>query len=481
MAQLGEHAVVLGGSMAGLLAARVLADFYRTVTVVDRDVLPDEPSNRRGVPQGKMIHAVQARGSQIMDELFPGFLDELDSGGVPTWDGRDFSKFRVSVGGHRLGPAEIPNPLPMAVNFPSRPYLEWSVRRRVRAIPNVTILEDHDVSGLTATADRSRVTGARVVNRASAIEMALPGDLIIDATGRGSRMPTFLDELGYGRPAEDELMVHLAYACQLVRIAPGTVDEFMIAKTPEPGRPTMFGFIGYENNTYMFAVGTMAGLQPPNQRADMLDFAADLAPAHVLTALHAAEPLDEVSHYRVPSNRWRRYDKMRRTPKGLLVVGDAVCSFNPIYGQGMTVAAIEATVLRDCLRRGERDLPRRFFRASAKYVRVAWQTAVGSDLALPEVTGSRSLSTRLSNAYLERVLTAAASDAAVAGQFFRVIGMIDPPSRLMRPAFILRVARINRRGRTTAHPPEELANSVAAGPMSAGTGQPPPTPATSLK
>jgi 2-polyprenyl-6-methoxyphenol hydroxylase-like FAD-dependent oxidoreductase len=410
-----------------------------------------------------MIHAIQGRGSQIMDELFPGFLDELHSAGVPTWDGRDFSKFRVSIGGHRVGPAKTPNPLPMSVNFPSRSYLEWNVRRRVRAIPNVTILEGHDVAGLTATADRSRVTGARVVDRSHGTETAMLGDLVVDATGRGSRAPAFLDELGYGRPVEDELMVHLAYACQLVRVAPGAVDEYMIGNFPEPGRPTMFGFIGYENDTYMFGVGTMGGLQPPSQRAEMLEFADDLAPAHVLAALRTAEPLEDVGHYRVPSNRWRRYDKMRRIPKGLLVVGDAVCSFNPIYGQGMTVAALEATVLRDCLRRGERDLPRRFFRASAKYVRIAWQTAVGSDLALPEITGSRPLLMRLSNAYLEKVLTAAENDAAVAGQFLRVIAMIDPPSRLMRPAFLLRVAYTNRRRPTAAHQPQKLANSIVAG------------------
>src|SRR6476659_5376635 len=148
----------------------------------------------------------------------------------------------------------------------------------------------------------------------------------------------------------------------------------------------------------------MAGLQPPSTRAEMLEFAADLASPQVLKALREAEPLEDVGHYRVPSNRWRRYNKMRRTPDGLLVIGDAICSFNPIYGQGMTVSAIEASVLRDCLRGGERNLPRRFFRASSKHVRVAWQTAVGSDLSLPEVAGRRPFSMRITNAYLRRVL-----------------------------------------------------------------------------
>lgn len=451
METLRDHAVVLGASMGGLLAARVLADFYDRVTVVERDTLPMDPVNRRGVPQGRLIHAIQSRGTQILDELFPGFRDELAAGGAASWEDGDLSRIRISVGGHQMTRSgRAPNP--PSLSFPSRPFLEWNVRRRVWALPNVTILEGHDVAGLTATPDRDRVTGARVVRRDDDRETTLTADLVVDATGRGSRTPTFLEELGYGRPPEDELVVHLAYACQLLRIAPGAVEEQMIALFPEPGRPKMFALFGYENDMWMVAVGTMAGLEPPSHRADMLSFAADFAPADALDAVRAAEPLGEVAHYRVPSNRWRRYDKMSRTPDGLLVIGDAVCSFNPIYGQGMTVAAIEATVLRDCLRRGNKDLPRRFFRATARHVRVAWQTAVGSDLALPEVAGPRPLTMRITNAYLERVMTATENDPVVAGQFMRVIGMIDPPSRLLRPSILRRVAHTLRRRRTDARP-----------------------------
>jgi len=324
----------------------------------------------------------------------------------------------------------------------------------------VTILENHDLAGLTATPDRDRVAGARVICRDDDRETTLTADLVVDATGRGSRTPKFLEELGYSRPPENELLVHLAYACQLLRIAPGAVDEHMIVIFPEPGRPKMFGLIGYENDIWMSAVGTMAGVDPPRHCAEMLSLAADFAPSHALAAIRAAEPLSEVAHYRVPSNRWRRYDKMTRTPDGLLVVGDAVCSFNPIYGQGMTVAAIEATVLRDCLRRGRKDLPRRFFRATARHVRVAWQTAVGSDLALPEVVGPRPLTMRITNAHLGRVMTAAETDPVVAGQFMRVIGMIDPASRLLRPSMLVRVAHTNRRRRIELRPVEALVGSL---------------------
>ncbi|MFZ0907718.1 MAG: FAD-dependent monooxygenase [Mycobacterium sp.] len=443
--ELGKHAVVLGASMGGLLAARVLADFYKSVIVVERDILPAAPVNRRGVPQGRQIHAIQARGTEILEELFPNFLDELHAAGVVSWDDGDFSKMSISVGGHQVvRSGSAPSALSMSISFVSRPLLEWNVRRRVQALSNVTFLEDHDVIGLTATPAGDHVTGARIVDRSTTRGTTLTADLVVDATGRGSRTPNFLEELGYGRPPQEELMVHLAYACQLLRIAPGAIDEHMIAHFPAPGRAKMFGLIEYENGTSMFAVGALAGLEPPGLPAEMLDFAADLAPTHVLQAVKAAQPLGDVAHHRVPSNRWRRYDKMRRTPDGLLVFGDAICSFNPIYGQGMTVAAIEATVLRDCLRRGERDLPRRFFRASAKKVRIAWQTAVGSDLALPEVAGPRPLSMRITNAYLDRVMTAAETDATVAGHFMRVIGMIDPPVRLLRPNVLLRIARANR-------------------------------------
>ncbi len=447
MEQHGGHAVVLGASVAGLLAARVLADFYGRVTVVERDVLPLDAVNRRGVPQGRLIHALAARGTQVLDELLPGFADELTANGAGVWDDGDFSKVWISVGGHttpRTGRA----PNPAVVHFPSRPLLEWNVRRRVKAFPNITFLERHDVVGLSTTPAQNRVIGARVVDRVLNRDKVLPADLVVDATGRGSRTPVFLEELGYGRPREDELTVQLAYACQLLRLEPGAIREHMIALFPEPGRPKMFGLIRNENDSWMFGVGAMAGLQPPGATAEMIQYAEDFVPARVLEALRAAEPLGAVVHHRVPSNRWRRYDKMRRTPDGLLVVGDAVCSFNPIYGQGMTVAAIEATVLRDCLLRGERALPRRFFRSSAKTVRVAWQTAVGSDLALPEVEGRRPMSMRISNAFLERVLTAVEVDPVVAGQFLRVTAMVDPPARLFRPSILRRVARARGHGPT---------------------------------
>ncbi|HYP94037.1 MAG TPA: 2-polyprenyl-6-methoxyphenol hydroxylase-like oxidoreductase [Mycobacterium sp.] len=454
MTTLGEHAVVLGASMGGLLAARVLADFYETVTVVERDVLPETSANRRGVPQGRHVHLLLGRGSQVLDELFPGFLDELVAAGAPSFDG-DMSKLYLSNGGHLFPRSGRAKDVPFFL--PSRPLLESHVRRRMRAVANVTVLDGHDVVELTSTPPRDRVTGALVRARPDGSERVLRADLVVDAMGRGARTPAFLEGLGYGRPAEDQLGMRLAYSSQLLRIPPGMLNELMVIIGPVPGRPTGMALFGNENNTWMFSVIGMVGREPPDELAEMLAFVEDFAPAHVLAAIRAGEPLAEVARYRMPSSQWRRYDKMRRFPAGLLVFGDAICSFNPVYGQGMTVAALEALALQRCLRRGEDGLARRHFQATAKAVGVAWQMATGADLSLPEVEGPRPLPVRIANNYVDRVLAAAESDIVVAEQFARVIAFLDPPTSLFHPAFIARVATTNLRRRKGDHAATELA------------------------
>jgi 2-polyprenyl-6-methoxyphenol hydroxylase-like FAD-dependent oxidoreductase len=435
--KIGEHAVVLGASMGGLLAARVLSDFYETVTVVERDVLPDDVVNRRGVPQGRHVHALLGRGSQVLAELFPGFLDELVRAGAPVLDYADLSKVFVSLAGHQMLRTGAFRGIP-PVFIPSRPLLECLVRRRVRETANITLLEGYDVVDLSTTA-RDRVTGARVRSRDGGSERVLRADLVADATGRGARTPAFLDALGYGCPVEDQVAVRVAYSSQLLRIPPGTLKELMVLVGGPPGRPTGMALFGHEDDTWMFTVAGIAGREPPSEPAEMLAFAEGLAPAHVLGAIRAAEPLTEVCRFRFPESRWRRYDKMRRFPAGLLVFGDAICSFNPVYGQGMTVAALQALALRQCLHRGADGLARRYFRAAAKPIGVAWRFAVGADLNLPEVEGPRPLSLRLTNRYVDRLQTAE--------QFTKVIALIDPPTRLLQPKMMVRVATANLRRR----------------------------------
>jgi 2-polyprenyl-6-methoxyphenol hydroxylase-like FAD-dependent oxidoreductase len=447
VAKLGEHAVVLGASMGGLLAARVLADFYEAVTVVERDVLSNDVGNRRGVPQGRHPHALLRRGGQIMDELFPGLLDELVAAGAPVLADGNLSTIWMSVGGHQLTRAGTArDKQAMTIYVPSRPLLECHVRRRLSAIPNVTILSGVDAGEMTSTSDRGRVTGVRVVSHASGDQQELAADLVVDAMGRGAHTPAFLESLGYGRPVEDHIVMRTCYASQRLRIQPGAVEQLVLVGAA-PGRPSGLFLLGFENDMWMFTVFGMAGREPPGDLAGMLSFAEEYGPDHVLAAVRAAEPVGEVIRHRMPSSQWRRYDKMRRFPDGLLVCGDAICSFDPIYGQGMTVSALDAVALRNSLRRGTNNLARRYFRAAAKSIGVAWRMGAGSDLAFPEVEGRRSLSTKASNWFADWILSACESDALIVEKFFRVNNFIDPPVRLMHPAFISRVAAVNlRRG-----------------------------------
>ncbi|HET7667909.1 MAG TPA: 2-polyprenyl-6-methoxyphenol hydroxylase-like oxidoreductase, partial [Mycobacterium sp.] len=327
------------------------------------------------------------------------------------------------------------------VLMPSRPLLESLVRQRLSQFGNVTLLEGYDVVDLVSTAGGDRVAGALIRAHNGQGNQELVADVVTDATGRGSRTPVFLEALGYGKPAEDSVHVRLTYSSQLLRLPPGTLREKMVIVSPVPGRSTGMVLLGYENDTWMFTVFGMAGVQPPCELAEMLSFADGLAPAHVLAAVGTGEPLVDICRFRYPESRWRRYDKMRRFPQGLLVLGDAICSFNPIYGQGMTVAALQAQALGECLRQGTAELARRYFRAAAKPIGVAWQFAVGGDLNLPEVPGHRPLAVRLSNRYVERVQTAAETDITVAEQLARVVGLLDPPAALLHPRMLRRVAR----------------------------------------
>jgi 2-polyprenyl-6-methoxyphenol hydroxylase-like FAD-dependent oxidoreductase len=444
VAKIGDHAVVLGASMAGLLAARSLADFFDTVTVVERDPLPDTGAARRGVPQGRHLHALLARGAQAIEEMFPGVLDELVLDGAQHFDGQDLSRLYYDVGGHLM--ARSGSAPSFTAYGATRPFLEDRVRARVRDIPGVTLLDEHYIVALMSTPDR-RVAGVRVVSRRTGEPATLTADLVVDATGRGARTPTWLESLGYERPHEDRVVMQLTYASQLLRMATDAPHEHAFLVGVVPGRPRGLGLFHCENDTWLLTVIGVAGQEPACDLAGMCEFVEDFAPAHLLAAVRVAEPIGEPVRHRMPCSRWRRYDELHRFPEGLLVIGDAICSFNPIYGQGMTVAALEALVLRDCLSRGTDDLAWRFFHATAAPIRQAWRLSTSPDLALPEIHGAPPLTARLFNKYVDRLLAAAESDTAAADQFIRVTSLVDPATRLLSPAMIWRAARANRRRR----------------------------------
>jgi 2-polyprenyl-6-methoxyphenol hydroxylase-like FAD-dependent oxidoreductase len=435
--QIGDRAVVLGASMAGLLAARVLSDGYGQVTVIDRDELPEAGTHRRGVPHGRHLHALAARGQQALEELFCGLTAELVADGVPAGD--MLADTRLYCSGHRLRQA----PTGLGLLCASRPVLEGRVRARVRALPNVGLVDRCDVVGLAATPDRRRVTGARVLRRADgSAEEVVGADLVIDATGRGARTPTWLEALGYPRPPVARVRVGLGYATRTYRLAPDALGgDLAVLQAATPRHPRAGALQVLEGDRWMVTLAGILGDHPPTDPVGFLAFARSLRFPDIYQAVRDATPLDDPVGFRFPASVRRRYEELGRFPDGLLVVGDAVASFNPIYGQGMSVAALQALALRRHLGHGTAPRPRRWFRELARVVDVPWEIAAGGDLVFPGVQGRRTARVRLVSAYLARLHAAAAHDADLAAAFVRVAGLVAPPGSLLRPGVAARVLR----------------------------------------
>ena len=440
---LGERAVVLGGSMAGLLLARVLADRFATVVVVERDQLPDAPGPRRGVPQGKHIHGLLAGGQQAFEQLLPGLTSELAADGVPVGD--PLADVRLRINGHDFRQA----PSGLTLVSASREVLEHQVRRRIRALPNVTITDRCDVVGLTARG--SRITAVRVLRHADdSTEELLEADLVADATGRGSRAPIWLSQIGFPGPTEDRLGVDLGYTTRRYRLPAGALDaDLGILRAPTPDHPRGAALARLERGVWMLTLIGLGEDHPPTHAEGFDRFAASLGSGELSSLIRAAEPIDDPIAFRFPASTRRHYERIE-LPDNLVVLGDSLCSLNPVYGQGMTVAALEALALARQL--SDKRLPpsRATMRDLARLVDAPWQLASAVDRSFLPSEGPPAFRDRLAAAYIDRVQAAAEHDSLAGRAFLRVSGLVEPPRALLRPGLVWRVLHRSRAATATA-------------------------------
>ncbi|GHF66779.1 2-polyprenyl-6-methoxyphenol hydroxylase-like FAD-dependent oxidoreductase [Amycolatopsis bartoniae] len=423
------HAVVLGGGFAGLVTAGALTGFYRQVTVIDRDPAPAPDQHRRGTSHGRHAHNLLPGGALAMEEIFPGILRELATDGAVVAD--VLTGYRFYLAGRELPQVPIGAEAVQA----AYPRYEAHLRRRLLGGDGVRLLTDTDIAGLAF--DEARVTGVRIVRHEPGGEETLPADLVVDAMGRSGRTPAWLRELGYQQPEEDRVSLDVAYASRMIRLTPeGAERAGRLVGGDINSIPRSMVLLAVEGGRHVLTLtGYGPGNRPPTDERGFADFVATAAPPDLVRSVLAAEPLEAIASYRFPAAVWRRYERLHRFPDGLLVTGDALCSLNPVNGQGMTIAAMEAVALRQCLARGRHDLSRRFFSAAARLVAGPWQ--LGARRSAPSRTGAA----RLQAAVLNRVITAATRDDVVGAQFARVMGLLDPPSSLARPRVLWHVLR----------------------------------------
>ena len=441
---IGDRAVVLGGSIAGMLAALPLSEAYREVVLIDRDELdepePDRPAGvltvRRAVPHGWQLQALLAKGQRVLEDLFPGMTDELVSFGSSIGD---FNKnVRWYFDGRKMKQVESD----MIAVGPGRPLLENRIRARISALPNVVFRQNTDILGIVASPDRTRIIGARIQSQEPGSEAeTVLGDLVVDTTGRGSRSPRWLTELGYPEVEVEHVKMGLAYSTANLLI---DRDDDLLGEdvasvpigTPNIPRGAVYARLpGYNAIT----LTGILGQKPPTDRAGFLAYAESLAIPDIAEVVRRAEFIHDPVPFNFPESRRRRFDKMGSLPDNYLIMGDAVCIFNPIYAQGMTVAAIEATVLRDHLSHGTTPQPLRFQRDIVKRgTSIAWDVAASGDFTHPGVGGAKGVKFRMGGWFVQKATAAAEFDDKLSSAFLRTAGLIAPPTSMMRPGLMAR-------------------------------------------
>jgi 2-polyprenyl-6-methoxyphenol hydroxylase-like FAD-dependent oxidoreductase len=427
-----NRAIVMGGSIAGLAAARVLSDHFRTVILVERDQFGEVGEHRRGVPQGRHTHGLLAGGLRALEGFFPGLFEEARRAGGLAVDLTRDAYWCFEGGEYVRFPSDLEGLLI------SRPLLEGIIRERVRRIPNVHFWDGCQIQGLISASDNRRITGIKVSGEPAAPPVL--ADLVVDATGRGSHSPVWLETMGYRKPKEDRIEVNMCYAtCHFLR-TPGHLDGASFASIPAtPSNKRGGVIVAQEGNRWIVTLSARSGETVPTDLGSFIQFARTLPAPYIYKVISRAEAIGEPQAARFPASVRRRYERMHRFPEGFLVLGDAICSFNPVYGQGMSVAVLEAIELDKALQGRRRKLAQRFFAQAAKIIDAPWSMAAGNDLRMPDVPGKRTVVDHLLHWYIAKLNMAARYDMSAVIAFQNARNLLAPPQSLLKPTLMAKV------------------------------------------
>jgi 2-polyprenyl-6-methoxyphenol hydroxylase-like FAD-dependent oxidoreductase len=438
----GEHALVIGASISGLLMARVLSSYFRRVTLIERDSLKSGSEPRKGVPQGKHTHALLKKGATILENLFPGLFAGLVQDGSTVIDcGQDMHWFHAGLW-------KLQNKNGIELYCQSRPLLEWHIRKALASFPNVSFLENCDVRGFCTNEQQTLITGVRLCKReVGAEEERVIADLVIDASGRGSQTPNWLKALGYPQVEEETVRIDLGYASRLVKrtkLHPQggklLIVYPMVPKTKGAGY-----LFPIENDQWIITLAGWLRHHPPADEAGFLQYARSLLQPDIYDEIKDAESATPIAIFKYPASRRRHYERMKRFPEGLLIAGDAFCNFNPVYGQGMTVAALEAEAL-DAYFRQHRTVnlhtsgfARKIHTMFYHLTIVPWLLATSEDLRYAETEGKRMFGLSLMHWYIGRFFALSAVDPFVCQCFYELLTMMKPPIIAAHPRVLWNV------------------------------------------
>ena len=426
------RAAVLGSGFAGLCAARALADHFDEVLVFERDKCPPDHSEaRKGVPQGWHVHVLLIAGQRAVERLFPGFLAEVERRGAQNVD------FADDMAWLHHGAWKQRYVSGYSTLMQSRPLIEQVVRDRLAEQGNVTVRYQTKVKKLHWV--DGAVRGV-VIAEGDQEPATIETDLVIDATGSGSQLPKWLEEAGYPTPPESKVGIGLGYTSRFYkRPSEGTFDWRGLMVYPQAPAENRGGVIlPVEDGRWLVTLTGYNGDHPPTDVDGWLEYAKSLPHPSLAEALTKAEPLTDPRIYLVPSTRWRHFERCSRHPDGLVAVGDSICRFDPVFGQGMTQASLGATLLHDMLSAG-RLVPAKYYAQMAKRNKVPWDMACVEDFRYPQAEGKRPFGLGFMQGYVRHVFMLSTTNPKVYTRFLGVLNLIKSPYSLFHPAVLMRV------------------------------------------